>query len=96
MTFLCGKCYLFGELLGRKLEKTWNSLFSMWNVFYFSKKLREKKMLVPMWVLLNVPYYYFKGVQAINDNLCDSSLMRSCKLLHVFGLSLAKGEGIWM
>jgi hypothetical protein len=56
----------------------------MWNVFYFCKNLVEKKPLVPMWALLNVSYYCVKGVQAINDNLCDSLVTRSCKLLHVF------------
>jgi hypothetical protein len=43
MTFLCGKCYLFGELLRRKLEKTWNSLFSMWNVFLSQQECEGKE-----------------------------------------------------
>jgi hypothetical protein len=46
--FVCGKCYLFGEFLGGKLEKTWNSFVFNVKCVLFQQKIGRKETLVPM------------------------------------------------
>ncbi len=45
--FLCGKCYLFGEFLGRKLEKTWNSFVFDVKCVLFQQKFEGKENASP-------------------------------------------------